>query len=189
MIRFFKSLFQSNQLKDLSANETEQFICKRFPDVIEPGTYTIPARCSRWILIEGPAVSSERGRATLLVEASSIQAWSEKHAASVWSSNESEQAARKYLPTWIQESDQSDESVTIPDRSMLAVLQPYASDFIKWANIRYWCAECEITYQSCSDEMHERIEPGTEKRWVTEWRCPAGHVGYQKSIGPIRRIR
>ena len=189
MLHFFKSLFQSNQLKDLSAKETERFIRKRFPDVIEPGKYTIPARCSRWILIEGPAVSSQQMRATLLVEVTSIQAWSEKHADSVWSSNESEQAARKYLPTWIQESDQSDESVTIPDRHMLAVLQPYAGDFIKWANIRYWCTECEIAYQSCRVEMHERIEPGTENRWVTEWRCPVGHVGYRKSMGSIRLIR
>ena len=179
------------RLGGLTTKDTANFIKHRFPGVIVNDTYAVPARCTRWILVRGPATGlaggqadggsfndgSRRNRGTVIVQAHSMLAWAEHHATAVWSSDQVEQAAREHLPTWLLEADNSDETVTIPDSAMLAVLGPYAENFLqnRWA--RCWCQECQIWYQSTVND----VDRGTDhesglNQTVYRIRCPVGHL-------------
>lgn len=139
------------RLGGLTTKDTANFLQRRFPELIIEGKYTLPVRCSRWILVRRPAIGSmgrrcddgfgggvvgeafgdRQHRGTVIVAVSSLLAWAEHHATAVWSNNQAEQAAREYLPTWLLEANNSDETVTIPDVPMHGVLEPYTEDFIR----------------------------------------------------------
>lgn len=205
IVKRLMSLFSRHsrqRLSGLSAKDTASFMHHHFPGMIIEGKYEKPPRCSRWILLRGPAIGlrgfletasagnsdttgSENNvnnvdpvcRATVTVKARSILAWAEHHANAVWSNQQAEQAARAYLPTWLLEADDQDETVTIPDAAMGAVLEPYTEDFIQKGWARCWCPDCQVWFQSLVNEVETNID--AEKgfsRTTHKIRCPVGHL-------------
>ena len=161
----------------ISVGEVKDLFNTKFQGAIRRGVYEPPKlRCSRWILVRGPALGSRHHRGTLLVEAKSIEDWAVGHAKGVWSTVQAEQSAREFLPAWIQGSDPNDESVSIPDHDMLEVLQPYDQDFIVKGRIRLWCPDCACLHESVNCDTHDNERKGKTSTWVSEWRCPEGHV-------------
>jgi hypothetical protein len=152
-------------------------IYKKYPGIIREGGYTPPThRCSRWIVIRGPIVGSPTHWGTLIVEAKKIVDWASHHASATWTSSMPEQSAKQFLPRWLGDADESDESITIPDEQMLAVLQPYDQDFIYKLAIRHWCPECKELQSNviCGDKDRELA--GKRSKWTSEWYCMHGHL-------------
>jgi hypothetical protein len=178
-----KSWFSWHRLDGIHAQDTAGWFNRRWPGFIEQGDYRLPHRCTGWLLVQGPSLGTARHRATLLVQSISIRDWASRHALSVWSSSEIEQAARHYLPKWLETSDPTDDSVTVPDPAMLAVLQPYADDFMTEACIRYWCPDCRVLYQNVYPELPVSDWLTRKTSWGTRWRCPLGHVGCDPAHG------
>jgi hypothetical protein len=86
------------------------------------------------------------------------------------------ESAKQFLPKWLGDADESDESITIPDEQMLAVLQPYDQDFIYKLAIRHWCPECKELQSNviCGDKDRELA--GKRSKWTSEWYCMHGHL-------------
>jgi len=137
--------------------------------------------CTRWILLRGPAIGSPSHRGTLIVEAKSILSWAQAHAKGVWSSDADRQSARERLPHWIEEAIEEDESVTIPSAELLDVLQPYDEDFIEKATVRLWCPDCRLAHSRVTRGTRDDQLIGKSSLWVSEWRCPEGHLVHSES--------
>ena len=172
--RFFG---QRHASRGVSLDQAVDLIERKFPSVLKRGTYAPPEyKCSRWLVIRGPCVGSPNHLGTLLVESKKIADWAFHHAKATWTSSETEQSAKQFLPQWLNEADESDETVTIPDADMLAVLQPYDLDFIYKLAIMHWCPECRELQSNviCGDK--DREIAGKLSKWTSEWYCMHGHL-------------
>ena len=177
MLNSLKRFFGIRPKVGVSIAEAIDLFETKFPGAIRRGVYESPkVRCSKWLVVRGPVVGSKHHRGTLLVEAKSIEAWAKHHAGAVWSTVESEQGAREYLPTWLEQSDPADDSVSIPDKDMLSVLQGYDEKFINDCSVRLWCPDCRKLHDSVDCGAYDNKRVGKISTWVSEWRCPEGHV-------------
>ena len=110
---------------------------KDLPGLIKPSTFTPPDyRCTRWVLVRGPAYGDETFRGSLLVDASQLEGWAAHDAEVGWSTDEANQQAREFLPGWLREADLDDESVTLLGNEMSGVVEQYAQNFVDFSNTR-----------------------------------------------------
>jgi len=172
--RFFPSRVRANKI---SVEEVANLIKTKYPQLHQVGTYNAPQhRCSKWIALRGPCVGSENHWGTLIVDAKRISGWAHGHANRTWTSCEADQAAKQFLPEWLENADESDETVTIPDENMLSVLQPYDQDFIYMLAIRHWCPKCSELHDNVIIGDRDRELRGKTSRWTSEWYCLKGHL-------------
>ncbi len=140
----------------------------------------VPQRCSRWILIHGPAVASQHSKGTLLVDAKSILPWAIQNAQCRSSLNPRVNQAIKALPQWIGGCDPDDESVTIPDPVILEVLQSYTETLVKQGSIKVWCPDCRLAYTSVKQTGRSKRQWPGGSTWIAEWQCASEHVLYSE---------
>lgn len=141
-------------------------------------------RCPRWLILRWPDEATGYA-CTLMVESSSIVEWAKGHAKGVYSSNNTEQGAREYLPQWLEQADTTDEVPAVPDRWMLKVLQAYEENFISRNSVRLHCVQCCSEHNSVNSSYDSTIVNG-EKMWESVWRCPAGHQVAYSLEEPVR---
>jgi hypothetical protein len=148
----------------------------------------MPQRCSRWILIHGPAIGSQHFKGALLVDAKSILPWAIQNAQCRSSLNPRVNQAIKVLPQWIAACDPDDESVTMPDPVILEVLQPYTETLIKQGSIKVWCPDCNRAYTSFEQISRSKRQWPDGSTWIAEWQCASEHVLYseEKSVRWVR---
>ena len=145
---------------------------KDLPGLIKHSTFTPPDyRCTRWVLVRGPAYADETFRGSLLVDASQLEGWAAHDAEAGWSTDEANQQARVFLPGWLSEADLDDESVTLLGKEMRGVVEQYAQNFVAFSNTRTYCPECNALSEVVIVNQNGR---GT-RTIVEDWSCPAGH--------------
>jgi hypothetical protein len=178
MFSFFKRFFSSRvRANKISVEQVANLIKTKYPQLHQAGTYNAPQhRCSKWIALRGPCVGSESHWGTLIVDAKRISGWAHGRANRTWTSCEADQAAKQLLPGWLENTDESDETVTILDRNMLSVLQPYDQDFIYMLAVRHWCPKCSELHDNVIIGDRDRELRGKTSRWTSEWYCLKGHL-------------
>ena len=146
---------------------------KDLPGLIKPSTFTPPDyRCTRWVLVRGPAYGDETFRGSLIVDASQLEGWAAHDAEAGWSTDEANQQARVFLPGWLREADLDDESVTLLGKEIRGVVEQYAQNFVAFSNTRTYCPECNALHS----EVVIVNQNGRGTRTIVEdWSCPAGH--------------
>ena len=145
---------------------------KDLPGLIKPSTFTPPEyRCTRWVLVRGPAYGDETFRGSLIVDASQLEVWAAHDAEAGWSTDEANQQARVFLPGWLREADLEDESVTLLGKELRGVVEQYAQNFVAFSNTRTYCPECNALSEVVIANQNGR---GT-RTIVEDWSCPAGH--------------
>lgn len=178
MLSLFRRLFlPSGRTARISVEDVADLIKTKYPQFHQTGAYNAPQhRCSRWIAIRGPCVGSINHWGTLIVDAKKISSWAREHANRTWTSCEADQAAKQFLPEWLENADELDETVTIPDQNMLSVLQPYDQDFIYKLSIRHWCPKCPELHDNVIIGDRDRELRVKTSRWTSEWYCLKGHL-------------
>ena len=161
----------------MKVSEVASFFKREMPewsklDVFTPPTY----RCTRHILLRGPAYGEKTLRGSLMVEASQILNWAEHHAKNCWSTDEAEQAARQFLPEWLREADAVDDTITLLSAPLRNVVASYDEKFFGFTGTCLYCPDCTAIYGKVVVKISdERVEDSYEK-WTREWLCPAGHI-------------
>ena len=146
---------------------------KDLPGLIKPSTFTHPDyRCTRWVLVRGPAYADETFRGSLIVDASQLEGWAAHDAEAGWSTDEANQQARVFLPGWLREADLEDESVTLLGKEIRGVVEQYAQNFVAFSNTRTYCPECNALHSEV--DIANQNDRGT-RTIVEDWSCPAGH--------------
>ena len=59
---------------------------------------------------------------------------------------------------WLAEADLADNSITVPNRDMMGVLEPYAGTFMRNGLCRIWCPKCDF------DFLQEEIRQSNAQR-------------------------
>jgi len=86
-------------LAKLSVREVRDHLLETFPAIVRHGDYDPPEhRCSRWILVNGPAYQDEGYVGSVIVESSKLVNWMTHHAENVFTTVVAEQQAMEYLP-------------------------------------------------------------------------------------------
>ena len=174
----------------MSAKEVGVYISEKFPMVVRSGKYKPPDyRCSRWVLINGPIYGDGHIRGTFLVDASKIVDWMRNHAEKVYSSVQTEQEAREFLPDWFLHCDIKDESVTLLDNEQKAVLQGHTLKFV-WSDwCKVWCPDCHKFYGRIKEHDEGWARIGRVTIRYDDLHCVSGHL-LQKDTErePIRWI-
>ena len=190
MLNLLKLFRRDTPLEKISAREVGLYMSKRFPQTVRHGVYEPPKhRCSRWILINGPAYRDTGFRGTFIAEIFKMCDWMEHHAMNVFTSDQAEQAALEFLPQWFRDADIADESVTFLDKKQREVLQGHNLKFV-WSDwCKIWCPDC--------GKFHGRIKEH-DQGWVESQRvtiryddlhCPEGHLlQKEQEHQPIRWI-
>lgn len=161
----------------VSAYEIADFLKAQFPQLIRTGIFVPPGfKCSRWILLCGPAYRDEGFRGTLLIDTSKIYDWARHHAEATWTSVESEQEAKEHFPHWISDIDTQSENVTFLNKSQRDFLQPYALNFIHQSAFKLWCPTCNVHHENIIEKNLNRGRAGSTSKWREEWWCPGGHL-------------
>ena len=146
---------------------------KDLPGLIKPSTFTPPDyRCTRWVLVRGPAYADETFRGSLIVDASQLEGWAAHHAEACWSTDEAEQQAREFLPGWLREADLDDESVTLLGKEMRGVVEQYDQNFVAFSLTRTYCPDCAALQSEVV--IAQQNDRGT-RTIVQDWSCPEGH--------------
>jgi hypothetical protein len=186
-LRKFKT--EQNPLSKMSAKEVGEHLSKRFPMVVQHAHYESPKhRCSRWILINGPAYQDDGFIGTVMADVGLITNWMRKHAEGVYSSNTAEQQAREYLPDWFANADLEDESVTLLDEYQREVLQGDCLRFLwsDWAKV--WCPTCSQLHSRIKEHDYGWVQTGRITLQFDDWHCPDGHLINKEKPMQIRWI-
>ena len=85
---------------------------------------------------------------------------------------------------WLAQANLGDGSTTIPNRDILAVLEPYAETFITRGLCRFWCPKCSSDFtqdeikRSTRTSIIEGGQPGNREQWL----CGGGHLIYDRTL-------
>jgi hypothetical protein len=156
---------------------------------IESPIFTAPDyRCSRWVLVRGPAYGDHHFIGSELVEASELKVWASHHAQVVMSTDESDQEARIFLPKWLGDADIADETVTLLTNKLRAVVKYYDSDFLNFSNTKVFCPECANYCAKVLVKWESKLVNKLDK-WVGSWNCEVGHRLMYTELEPPRVTR
>jgi hypothetical protein len=190
MLRFLKFRKKDTPLKQMSAKELSEYLAEVFPQSIRQSSYVPPKhRCSRWVLINGPAYCDAGFRGTVIAETSKLCDWMEHHEKNVFSSDQGEQAARMFLPNWFRDADTTDESVTFLDKQQRDVLQGHSLKFV-WSDwCKVWCPDCGTFHGRIKEHDQGWVQTGRVTIQYDDLHCLEGHLlQKEQNYEPIRWI-
>lgn len=138
-------------------------------------------RCPAQIVVASPRYDSAHYRGEVLADALALHPWAEHHARTVWSSRPEQQAARRALPIWLRGADPRDPGPIHLPAPFVAVLEPYARDFLGSGVARAVCGECGLV--STSLDMRRIDERGAAywSWWTAEWWAECGHLIHRQA--------
>lgn len=140
-------------------------------------------RCTSRVVVASPGYGDPRYRADIVADTASLLPWAEHQVRAVLGSVDEVQAAREALPLWLRGADLSNAAVSRVAGPFVALLRPYAKDFISKSIAQALCRECrrfvgEVSFNS----FNERNGDGWSW-WIAEWHCASGHLLYREDHG------
>jgi hypothetical protein len=169
----------------MEVSEVASLIETEHLELLRPGGFKPPTkRCTEWVVVRKPPADRRFFEATITAQAHGVAAWAANHAKNSWSSSRAHQEALAFMVEWLAQADLGDGSVTIPNRDMLSVLEPYAETFIQKGLCRLWCPKCAnyITQdeikRSTRPVVIECSPPANREQWV----CGSGHLIYDRTL-------
>ena len=143
----------------MKVGEVASLIETEHPELLRQGHFRAPTkRCTAWVVVRKPSADHRFYEATIKAQTPGVAAWAAHHAQHSWSSNSAQQAALKFMVGWLAEADLADNSITVPNRDMMGVLEPYAGTFMRNGLCRIWCPKCDF------DFLQEEIRQSNAQR-------------------------
>jgi len=132
-------------------------------------------RCSKNVVLVSPKYNDVHYTCEITVEADDLLPWAEHHAIAVSSSHQEDQEAREFLPIWLRDADNSNDSVSYVSQSMYGVLNPYILDFVNKGIAKFYCLECKSFVNDVQLARLNERNAGDWSWWTDYWTCPKGH--------------
>jgi len=132
-------------------------------------------RCSKNVMIVSPKYNDVHYTCEIIVAADDLLPWAERHAIGVSSSHQEDQEAREFLPIWLRDADNSNDSVTYISQSMYGVLNPYILDFVNKGIAKVYCLECKSFINDFQMEKLNERYAGSWSWWTDYWTCSREH--------------
>ena len=156
------------------------------PELLRPGHFRPPTnRCTGWIVVRKPSADHRFYEATVRAPTTVVATWAAHHAKSSWTTNRAHQAALEFMVDWLAHADLTDDSLTLPNRDILAVLEPYAETFMRQGLCRIWCPKCAKEY--LQDKIRRDtlpvVLPSSPPANREQWQCGRGHLIYHRQLG------
>jgi hypothetical protein len=172
----------------MKVGEIGSLIETEHPELLRSGHFRPPTtRCAVWVVVRKPPADRRFFEATIKAQAHGVAAWAANHAKNSWSSSRAHQEALEFMVEWLAQADLNDGSTTIPNRDMLAVLEPYAETFIQRGLCRFWCPKCASDFTQ--DEIKRSTRPalieGSPPANREQWLCGRGHLIYDRTAGEV----
>ena len=183
MFGWFKK--KEKPLRDMSLKEVTAHLYGTFPSIQIRGDYDPPTfRCSRWILLCGPAYQDDRYSGSFILDASQIYEKVKRIDENMSTSDEAEEQAKNFFPEWVKNADVKNESVTLLDVHQRSYLKPYLLDFIAMRSCEIWCPSCMSSSRSMIEKDREQRSEDKSVKWGEYWVCAVGHLLHfeEKSI-------
>lgn len=136
--------------------------------------------CTAKVVVASPNYGDQHYRCEVIVDVDGLLLWAEHHAQSVWSSNQELQAARKALSLWLQGANRSDLAPSYVLPSFVAVLRPYAPNFVNQRIAHIVCPDCDRGIEDIERKGLNQQRTGAWLAWTDEWHCPKGHLLYRE---------
>ena len=172
----------------MKVSEVASMIETDHPELIRPGRYKpLTKRCSAWIVVHKPSADNRFYEATVKAPAPVVASWAAHHVKNSWSSNRAHQAALEFMVDWLTQADLEDNMPTIPNRDILAVLEPYVETFMQKGLCRIWCPKCAKDYLQEEIERNTLpvLSPTSPPAKREQWLCGRGHLIYDRQLGTV----
>lgn len=135
--------------------------------------------CERWISIYDP--QNERSDIDrILVDGTKIRNWAVNQLQNVIGGTQQEQAAREFLPTWLETIPKGSNLMIRPDEAMNSLIYSGLSHFLKRRCVNIWCDECQNWSKRPSDEVCDKTFNGETSQWVEIFYCERRHEIYSR---------
>ena len=109
----------------MKVGEVASLIETEHPELLRPGYFRPPTkRCTEWVVVRKPNADHRFREATIKAQAPAVAAWAANHVKNSWCSKPAQQAALEFMVGWLAEGDLADNSITVPNRDMMGVLEP-----------------------------------------------------------------
>lgn len=175
MLGWFRK--KDTPLKDMSLKEVTEHLYGTFPSMQTHGEYVPPDfRCSRWILLCGPAYQDNGYFGSFILDASQIYEKVKRIDDNMSTSVEAEEQAKNHFPEWVRNADFEDESVTLLDEHQRGYLKAWLLDFISTESCEIWCPTCKCSSRTMTEKDEERNAKGESVEWSENWVCAEGHL-------------
>jgi len=172
----------------MEVSEVACFIETEYPVLLRSEHFCPPTtRCAVWVVVRKPPADRRFFEATIKAQAHGVAAWAANHAKNSWSSSRAHQEALEFMVEWLAEANLNDGSTTIPNRDMLAVLEPYAETFIQRGLCRFWCPKCasDFTQDEIKRSTRLALIEGSPPANREQWLCGRGHLIYDRAVGQV----
>lgn len=167
---------RQKSLKEMSLKEVTENLYETFPSMQTRGEYVPPDfRCSRWILLCGPAYQDDGYFGTFILDATQIYEKLKRIDENMSVSVEAEEQAKHFLPQWIRDANLQDETVTFLDYHQQNHLKPWLLDFISIESCEIWCPTCKSSNRKMIENDGNHSTEGLTTKWVAHWVCTSGH--------------
>jgi len=155
-------------------------IHSKYPSLVTHGDYSPPThRCTRWILLSGPAYRTPDQDCSVLLDVSKVYDWAVKNSRQIGYSVETKEAAKNFFPEWVKNADVEDKTVTLLDSSMHKALKDWDLDLVIFGWAKVWCPTCK-TCTDVFEKVQEKFQETKSKLqclpYLPEWRCKRGHL-------------
>ena len=172
----------------MKVSEIASMIETDHPELIQQGRYTpLTKRCTAWVGVRKPSADHRFYEATVKAPALVVAKWAAHHVKNSWSNNRAHQAALEFMIDWLAQADLEDNVPTIPNRDILAVLEPYVETFMQEGLCRVWCPKCAKDY--LQDEIERNTlpvsSPTSPPAKREQWQCGRGHLIYDRQLGTV----
>ena len=174
MFGWFKK--KDKPLKEMSLKEVTAHLYDTFPSIRTQGDYEPPKfRCTRWILLCGPAYQDEGYVGSFILDSKMIYEKVKRIDENMSVSVEAEEQAKHHFPKWVQDADFQDSSVTLLDQHQHSHLKPWLADFIAIKACEIWCPSCKSFSRNMDKKDKAQKTEGTQSSWTEHWVCSSGH--------------
>ena len=164
-------------LKDMSLKEVTAHLYGTFPSIHIRGDYDPPNfRCSRWILLCGPAYQDGGHFGSFILDASQIYEKVKRIDENMSTSDEAEEQAKNFFPEWVKNANLEDETVTLLDEHQRGYLKSWLLDFIAMESCGIWCPTCKSSSRTMVEKDREQTSEGESVEWSEHWVCSEGHL-------------
>ena len=174
----------------MTMKEVMGSIHSKYPNLVTHGDYSPPThRCTRWILLSGPAYRTPDQDCSVLLDASKVFDWAVKNSSQVGYSVEAKEAAKNFFPEWVRNADVEDETVTLLDPWMHQALKDWDLDLVVFGWAKVWCSACRNftgVFGKAQDEFQRTQNKLMCLSYLPDWKCEEGHMVKQESTEPIR---
>ena len=161
----------------MSLKEVTEHLYGTFPSIRTRGNYEPPTfRCSRWILLCGPAYQDDGYLGSFILDASQIYEKVKRIDENMSTSVEAEEQAKNHFPEWVRNADLEDETVTLLDEHQRGYLKSWLLDFIAMESCGIWCPTCQSISRKIIEKDREQRSEGESAEWSEHWVCADGHL-------------